>query len=224
MRSEPRGILAIWHDITNNYVEETLDWYDREHHFERLAVPGFINVRRYHAVEATPFLFIRYETESRAVLSSAAYIERLNNPTPWTLASQPRFLNNSRTVCTLIERGGLAEGGHVATIQLDEATWAEFKGGPKLRKLTQGLLGLPGVVGFELLAADREMSMIATREKELRRKEDEVVAAVVVVHATNPLATRIALERVLADLPAPLSGAARHGSYSLAFAAQKFTI
>ena len=98
MKTE-RGILAIWHDIDTGQSDAVLDWYNNEHHFERLSVPGFRMVHRYSAVEGAPHLFINYETDDVSVLSSPAYLERLNAPTPWTLTSQPHFRNNSRTVC-----------------------------------------------------------------------------------------------------------------------------
>ncbi|ODT55071.1 MAG: hypothetical protein ABS59_04395 [Methylobacterium sp. SCN 67-24] len=122
------GILAIWHDIVPEHQTDVLFWYDREHHFERLAVPGFRSVRRYQAEPGTsPQLFIRYETESIATLSAPAYLERLNQPTPWTLRCQPQFRGNSRTVCERIESHGGAEGGCAVTIRLAGPMSAELR-------------------------------------------------------------------------------------------------
>jgi hypothetical protein len=219
MECEPQGILAIWHDVEPQFATDVLAWYDAEHHFERLGVPGFLSVRRYHAVEARPELFIRYETQNVGVLSSDDYLSRLNNPTPWTLRSQPQFRNNSRTVCVRKTRIGRAEGGFAVTIRL-QAGRAEHSSVNWWDALADSLLSHPGIVGAEHWEADRERSTIATREKQLRGGEDAYVGHVIVVHATNRVAAEQALAATLAALPTSLSDSAQAGIYALAFSAQ----
>lgn len=218
MESEPRGILAIWHDIEPQFAADVLAWYDAEHHFERLGVPGFLSVRRYHAVEASPELFIRYETRNVGILSSDEYLSRLNNPTPWTLRSQPQFRNNSRTVCVRKTRIGRAEGGFAVTIRL-QAGSAEQTSVHRWDSLSNSLLSQSGIVGAELWEADRDRSTIPTREKQLRGGEDGYVGHVIVVHATNRAAAEQALAATLAALPTTLSDSAQAGIYALAFSA-----
>lgn len=223
METEQRGILAIWHDIVPEYTSKVLAWYNAEHHFERLAVPGFISVRRYNAVQGSPSLFIRYETQNVGVLSSEAYLARLNNPTPWTLQSQPHFRNNSRTVCTRRRRVGQAEGGYAVTVRLDaesepissDLDWSE---------LADSLMNKDGIVGVELWQADRERSTIATKEKELRKSEDRYVGSVIVVHATDRDAAGEALDAALATLPVVVTKGAQSGIYQLAFFAYNSTL
>lgn len=224
MEAEQRGILAIWHDIVPAHASKVLAWYNAEHHYERLAVPGFISVRRYHAVKGSPALFIRYETQNVGVLSSEEYLARLNNPTPWTLQSQPRFLNNSRTVCVRKSRVGRAEGGYAVTARLeaqgDEAASTEWS----WRMLSDILMNKDGVVGVELWQADRERSTIATREKQLRGGEDRYVGSVIVVHATDRDAAEEALTALLSALPLGVSDGAQSGIYALAFSAHNSTM
>lgn len=220
--ARPRGILAIWHDITKRHAEDTLTWYDQEHHPERLAVPGFRNVRRYRALQGNPELFIRYETDDVGVLSSAAYLARLNAPTPWTLRAQPTFRNNSRTVMIREAAVGNAEGGLAVTARLAPGEGIGA-GTSAWRALSTRLIELSGVVRVELWRADQARSSIATREKELRGVEDSHVDAVVVVHATAPT-TAEAVAGALRDLLA-IAGIHRPeiGIYALSFMASNST-
>ena len=71
------GVLAIWQDFAPEAEQMVNEWYNREHHAERVAVPGFLSARRYVAITGRPKYFVFYETESFEVLSSPAYRERL---------------------------------------------------------------------------------------------------------------------------------------------------
>lgn len=113
-----KGVLAIWHDLEAGRETEVLEWYNREHHIERVSIPGFVRARRYSAPGGSQRLFIYYETLSPAVLGSAAYLERVNNPTDWTRRSMPHFRGNSRTVCRVSLASKGPEGGHAATVRL----------------------------------------------------------------------------------------------------------
>lgn len=210
-----RGILAIWHDVQAERLPETLDWYDREHHLERLAVPGFRNVRRYHAVEADRFLFIRYETDTPAILTSPAYLERLNNPTAWTQRSQPGFLGNVRSVCTRDAWAGWAEGGFAVTARI-----LARDGAPAVAEwpaLSAALLATRGILGVELWRADRESSTVRTDEKRLRGQEDGYVDQVIVVHASTRDAAVLS-RALLAGWPGSQAHAVQLGTYQLAAA------
>lgn len=180
------GILAIWHDVASEHWQDTIAWYDREHHAERVDIPGFLSARRYVAVDAAPRLFIRYETEGVDVLSSQAYLERVNNPTPWSLVGQRTIINNTRTVCRVTARAGRAEGGFALSLRLTPGEpsvdarrllqWEEFAG---------KLLERWGLLAVELWTADLDRTTIPSSEKRLRAVPDAVANVVVVVHATE---------------------------------------
>src|SRR6058998_294753 len=91
------ALLAFSHDVTAGSEADWTEWHDREHIPERLSVPGFLRLRRYVALGGGPRFFYFYETESLAVLQSPAYLERLQNPTPWTRRSMQHVTNNTRT-------------------------------------------------------------------------------------------------------------------------------
>jgi hypothetical protein len=211
--------LAIWHDVASEHWQDTIAWYDREHHAERVDIPGFLSARRYVAVDAAPRLFIRYETEGVDVLSSQAYLDRVNNPTPWSLVGQRTIINNTRTVCHVTARAGRAEGGFALSLRLTPGEpgmdakrllrWEEFSG---------RLLKRWGLLAVELWTADLDRTTIPSSEKRLRAVPDAVANVVVVVHATEEAPLREALATDLA--PDRLGGQwkdVQSGLYRLAF-------
>jgi len=105
------GILAIWNACAPGREVDFEEWYQHEHFYERIGVPGFLTGRRYEAVRGTPPYFCIYLTQSPAVLKSPAYLERLNNPTPQTrkIMSGP-FRDMVRTVCSRAARYGAMRG------------------------------------------------------------------------------------------------------------------
>lgn len=180
------GILAIWHDVASEHWQDTIAWYDREHHAERVNIPGFLSARRYVAVDAAPRLFIRYETESVDVLSSDAYLERVNNPTPWSLAGQRTIINNTRTVCHVTARAGRAEGGFALSLRLTPSEQdVDVKRQLRWDELSGKLLERWGLLAVELWSADLDRTTIPSSEKRLRAVPDAVANVVVVVHATE---------------------------------------
>jgi hypothetical protein len=115
------GVLAIWNDCVLGREAEYEAWYQREHLIERLAVPGFLFGRRLEAISGAPKYFTIYVTETTEVLTSAPYIERLNNPTPLTqLAMSELFKNMSRTNCRRTARVGCFRGSMVTTLRFSD--------------------------------------------------------------------------------------------------------
>src|SRR6186997_2986294 len=100
------GILAIWNDCARGREAEFEEWYQHEHFYERIAVPGFL---RYFCV---------YLTRSPDVLKSKAYLERLDNPTPMTRRiMSDAFRDMSRTVCHRTLRLGAMWGAAAVTVR-----------------------------------------------------------------------------------------------------------
>ena len=181
-----RGALAIWHDLAPEAERDFVEWHNREHIPERVGVPGFLRGRRYRAVEAEPRWFVFYETESLAVLSSPAYLARLNDPTPWTRRQMPAFRNVARAICAVHASTGAGVGGHALTVRADAAPERE----EELRRwLTAECLpavgAAPGIVGAHLATADRAASTVETEEKRRRGEPDEVPGWVVLVEGCS---------------------------------------
>ena len=111
-----KGILAIWNDCAVGAERDYERWYTMEHFPERLSVPGFLRGWRYEALAGDPQFFTYYETETPDVLTTEAYLARLENPTPWTRRiMQTAFRRMSRTVCELTACTGALAGSHVVT-------------------------------------------------------------------------------------------------------------
>lgn len=215
-----RGALVIWHDMPVDMEEraDMLAWYDHEHHPERVAIRGFLGVCRYHAVAAPRELFIRYRTLDAAVLSSPSYRARVDDPTAWSRRCQPRIRNNSRTVCAVLARSGMGEGGFVATVAFAADGWDEALAARGWRSLTELAKRHPAVVSVEMLAADRSVSGLPSTEKDLRGAADEHVGGLFILHASDLDALRQALAQWRDDWAVSASAApAATGLFALAF-------
>ena len=83
------GILAIWNDCAPEGEAHFERWYIREHLQERVGVPGFRFGRRYERLAGGDRRFFAfYEVErARCAELASAYVERLEDPTPWTAES-----------------------------------------------------------------------------------------------------------------------------------------
>ena len=83
--------MLLWFDIVPEQTSEHDDWHTREHFPERVGIPGFIRAQRWVASSPGSRYFVMYEVADIGVLSSAPYLERLNNPTPWTRRMMPQL-------------------------------------------------------------------------------------------------------------------------------------
>jgi hypothetical protein len=119
MTSTSKGLLAVWTDLDPAGKDDFFEWYNREHIAERVAVPGFLNARRYEALSGTPAYFAAYDTESPAVLSSAIYKERLAHQTEWSKRVFSFFRNTVRLVGALLAESGRGQGGALLSLRLE---------------------------------------------------------------------------------------------------------
>lgn len=222
MRPEGEGAVVIWNDLAPEADEQDVnEWLNREHHLERVGVPGFLRARRYLAVEGAPKYFTLYDTESPAVLASDAYIERLNNPTPWTRRSTPHFRNFSRTVCRVAARFGRGDGGIVGCVCFGPA---QGRAEDLRRWLTDeaipAVLEQPGIVAARLLEADLEATGVPSEEKAMRGTDDRTVDRVVLASGNHAEQVARACAPLLGDDGLAAHGAMRGatlGTYRLIF-------
>ena len=119
--SQP-GILAIFNNVAPGREAEFEEWFQHEHLAERIAVPGFLLGRRHEAVSGQPRYFNFYVTESVEVLKSAAYLARLDDPTPMTRTIMSEvFKDMIRTACRRTFRLGAMRGAAVAIARFSES-------------------------------------------------------------------------------------------------------
>jgi hypothetical protein len=174
------GMLAIWHDVAPGQAAAVREWYGREHHFERLAIPGFLEARRFERVSGSGSeVFGAYRVAGSEVLHSAAYRACVEAPSAWTREAMPHFRNMSRTVCTITARAGRAQGGHVAALASVNLELADPAAS------CNHLLALPGVLQVTALAAESRTSAAATAEQALRGGSDAQVAWVLLIDADS---------------------------------------
>ena len=173
-QGEPRALLGqaavvIFNDVTSEGREEFYRWHDREHIPERLAIPGFRRGRRLGCRGHSPEWLTLYEADDLAVLTSSAYLERLNAPTPATVSAVAHFRNTSRSICRVVHSLGASTGGHVLALPIDVSDEA----GDVLTRVTieaafPRLIGTTGIVACHLYAADMAASFARTTESARR--------------------------------------------------------
>lgn len=145
-------------DLPADREVDVLAWHTEEHLPERLALPGFNRGRRFICLDGSPKFLILYELAGLDVLRSAPYLERLNNPTPWTSRSLPEFRNNFRTAFKVLGAAGNTSGGYFSATRVPPDA---------LEALNDHLVELAAARGIGrvvLALPDREHSTIATAE------------------------------------------------------------
>ena len=164
-----KAVVAIWNDITAEGRANFIEWHNREHIPERVAIPGFHRGRRYLAEAGAPEYFTLYEAHDTGVLVGAPYLERLNNPTPWTKESTAHFRNTLRGVCTTIYSKGTGEGVFMLTLRFDaDSARAQALRTFLLDQALPPLNNLTGISGVHLCIADQAASGIETAERKGR--------------------------------------------------------
>ena len=107
-----KGVAAIWHNIAPDIKCDYNHQHFSEHMLERVGIDVFLRGRRYDAVNSRAQFFHFYET------TSPAYLQRLNNPTPWTQKIGPHINNNDRTLSQVVHFVGCGAGAAILTIRM----------------------------------------------------------------------------------------------------------
>jgi hypothetical protein len=147
--------VAMWWDVAPEMRAEWEDWHSGEHMPERLAIPGFLRGTRWVALSGAPSYFVLYEVAQLATLTGAAYLDRLNNPTPWSRKMMPHHRNMVRSLCVLREGWGGGVPQALATIRFSPASDST--------RLPRG----PGLTGAHLLQS-QPMPGTPTAEQKIR--------------------------------------------------------
>jgi hypothetical protein len=217
-----KGVLAIWNGMQPGYEDEFTRWHVQEHIPERVNLPGFERGRRYRTIDGHPAFFNFYETRSVADLESPAYKERLNNPTPWTLATVKQFTDTSRTLCDVVVTRGTGQGTFIETLAMDtllpdEALITE------LNTSFEKLSATSGIVGVHLLRGLTGKDQALTEEKKLRGVPDQEVAWLLLIEAIDLDPLILTREQTLTNIRLTQSGSTniKRGIYQLQYALGK---
>ena len=198
------GVLAIWNDCFPEAEAEYEHWYMNQHFPERLGVPGFRIGRRYDAVSAELRYFTFYDVVSPEVLWSEAYVDRLNNPTPETVAIMNSFRNMSRTVCRRVSQTGHSVAGHTVVARLSKLP-------ADAAKIQARVMGTTGITGSEAWQQVDVPNEGTTNESQYRDGPDQKIAAALVFHMMREQDALVATD----TLSAALDDDAQIGAYQL---------
>ena len=195
-----QGAVAIWHDIAPEGRDAFYAWHGQEHMPERVGIPGFLRGRRYIGANARLEFFNLYETTTIEVPQGKDYAQRLNNPTPWTLATVRHFRAVSRSICEVACSSGSAQGGLVATLRYDVPEENATSHRAALQdRLLPALTGRPSIAGAHLLVADTRSSGVVNAEQRARGSANAVPRWVLLVEGWGDEAPFIALVRQACD-------------------------
>ncbi|MBT3370791.1 MAG: hypothetical protein HOA08_06630 [Rhodospirillaceae bacterium] len=219
------GILAIWHDMVPEHEQALNDWYNQEHHAERVAIEGFFTARRHIALDASPKFFIFYETTDPSVLETAAYLACVNNPSSWTQRCMPHYRNTNRLVCGRTAYLGLGHGAAVMTLRFAAGEAGSEAIGAAVQRRAQAALAEPGMVSAQIWQLDAERTHLPSQEKDIRAKSADTMDGAadwtIMLTANLPDQVRAACDKhfPVAGLQANgiADGAPQNGLYQLIF-------
>jgi hypothetical protein len=179
------GFMAIWSDVSLSDSAFYHDWLLKEHFPERVSVPGFISARVFRRQAGPDFqFFIIYETESPEVLASAAYVARLNNPTPMTQQVMPKLKNFVRGAGRVVQSSGVCGGGAAKVLRFEQPH--ALLGDAKARTaLFEKINGMDRVLAVRLFEVDMAATTIPTEEKKIRTSREEIYSQLLVIEATD---------------------------------------
>jgi len=179
-----KAAMILSFDIVPEAIDEHDNWHNHEHLPERQSIPGFLRGSRWVSLGGPPKYFVMYEVSELATLASAPYLERLNNPSPWTARMMVHYRNMNRGFCRLTDSYGLGLGRVGLLIRCSPAPGRETQLREWLaEKLLPCLPAQPGLTSAHLLEA--ALTPEATTEQRIRGK-DSGLDWVVLVTGFNP--------------------------------------
>jgi hypothetical protein len=182
--------MLLWYDIVPDQISEHDEWHTRQHFPERVGIPGFLRAQRWVSISSGPRYFVVYEVSSIDILSSAPYLDRLNNPTPWTQKVMPHFRGMVRGFCRLENSSGTVLGGTSVSVRYAAAAGKEAQLHDWLnRDLIPRLERRSGFASVYMLRSDRVPEM--TAEQRIRGRDASVELVLLVTGYSPDLAKKL---------------------------------
>ena len=190
--------MLLWFDVAPDEIPEHDEWHTREHFPERVGIPGFLRAQRWVSATSSPRYHILYEVADVGVLSSAPYLERLNNPTPWTSRMMPHYRGMVRGFCRREGGTGTVLGTTGVSVRFAAAhdadpalqTWLD-------RELIPGLASQRGFASAFLFRSDRAPEM--TAEQKIRGRDAGVDRVLLATGYSADFMTELAATDLSAD-------------------------
>jgi hypothetical protein len=188
-----KAALAMWWNVRPEQREEFGDWHSHEHFPERLSIGGFRRGSRWSGVRDAEGFFVLYELATYATLTSKAYLDRLNGPTPWSTKMMPHHLGMVRSQCRIVASFGGGIAATLATIRLSPRAGAEQRLETTLIEMLRDCPDKRGLTGAHLLVTDTPPTSHATTEQRIRGN-DAAADWIVLVSGRRAAAHRRAAE------------------------------
>jgi hypothetical protein len=209
----------MWWKVHPEQSSEFSDWHSHEHFPERMSIPGFRRGSRWTSTHEAEGFFVLYELEQYETLTSKAYLDRLNAPTPWSAKMMPHLLSMVRSQCRVAASFGGGIAGSLATIRLSPDAGRETDLKTVLVEILRDLAPKPGVTGAHLLLTDTPKTSSPTTEQQIRGA-DGVADWIVLLAGYDPNVVQRVLVDQLSSSELRLAGAREDstiGHYRLAF-------
>lgn len=204
------GFLAIWSDVERKNLTDYRHWLTREHTTERVTTKGFLASRVFRADRNDiDRFFILYELEAPEVLDGAAYLARLNAPTPWSQRIMPLLGNFIRGGGVMTARSGRGEGSTIAAFRIERLP-------EQPQRLADAIAAFDGIAAVQIGATDLARTSVQTVEKGMRQNE-AVFAGLLIVEALDESSLRGALRKAAELDPGLLGNAAEPEIYRSIF-------
>lgn len=215
------AVLAMWWDIPPKGASEFEDWHSREHMPERLAIPGFLRGSRWADISGRPSYFQRYEVRSIETLVSKPYLERLNQPTPWSRKMFLHYFRNmTRSFCRVPVSLGSGLGQTMLTIRFSPSDGRADALQEWLTGLLADVAQRSGMAGAHLLRTEGPIGLPETAEQQ-QRGGDAVADWILLANGYDSSVVESLLVNVLDEKALVQHGASPHsvaGVYRFAFA------
>ena len=182
-----KAAMILSFDVAAEAIAEHDDWHSHEHFHERMSIPGFLRGSRWVARSGQPNYFVMYEVENLDTLASPPYLERLNNPSPWTRKMMAQYRGMKRGFCRVICSYGFGLGQAGLLIRFSPKQEKETALRNWLsRELLPELPAQRGLVSAHLFATARQPGL--TVEQRIRGKDAAIDWVLLVSgYAADPL-------------------------------------
>jgi hypothetical protein len=213
--------IAMWWDMDPNMREEFEHWHSHEHFPERLSIPGFLRGSRWVQADGGNGFFIMYELDAYTTLSSPHYLERLNQPTPWSTKLMPYHANMVRSQCRVLESRGGASARFALTLRISPSGDGFSNLRSYFKTLFDKVVWQPGITAAHLLLTQTP-ALAQTKEQAIRGGRDQTADWIVVITGYEAEPLKTLLRSHLSEhtlIQAGASGPVVSGLYALSYAA-----
>jgi hypothetical protein len=174
----------MWWNIAPDLRSEFEDWHSHEHFPERMSIPGFRRGSRWASEDGGEGFFVLYELETYGTLTSADYLARLNDPTPWSTKMMPHHRNMVRSQCRVLETYGGGVAQFMLTLRFSPAGGRANHLDRNLRPVLANVPRLPGITGGHLLRTETPNAPTTAEQK--IRGGDAVADWIILVSGYDP--------------------------------------